>query len=156
MQQNAALIRLLTVYCGSAELARDLTQETLARAWVHWSKVRRMDRPNLWVKQVAINLANSHYRRSRIERAVSRRDGQRSPETYSDPDAAQRLVVKDTLRALSDRQRAAVVLRFLEDLSVEQTAELMNCSAGTVKKLTARALTGLRERLGDSIEVADA
>lgn len=66
------------------------------------------------------------------------------------------LVVKDTLRALSDRQRAAVVLRFLEDLSVEQTAELMNCSAGTVKKLTARALTGLRERLGDSIEVADA
>lgn len=74
-------------------------------------------------------------------------------DAYNDPDAAARLVVSEVLRRLSDRQRAAVVLRFLEDLSVEQTAELMNCSAGTVKKLTARALAGLRERLGDRIEV---
>lgn len=60
VRHNAALIRLLTVYCGDREVARDLTQEALARAWLHWRRVRRMERPDLWVKQVAINLANSH------------------------------------------------------------------------------------------------
>jgi RNA polymerase sigma factor (sigma-70 family) len=58
---------------------------------------------------------------------------------------------------LSDRQRTAVLLRFLEDLSVEQTAELMNCGAGTVKKLTARALAALRLLIAEDFEVpADA
>ncbi|MGI8699694.1 MAG: sigma factor [Nocardioidaceae bacterium] len=54
---------MLRLYCGDPEVARDLAQEALTRAWVHWRKVRRMDRPDLWVRRVALNLANSHFRR---------------------------------------------------------------------------------------------
>ena len=68
--QNARLIRMLTLFCGDAELARDLTQETLVRTWVHWRKVRAMERPDLWAKRVALNLATSQFRRRRTERIV--------------------------------------------------------------------------------------
>ena len=151
--QNAGLIRMLTLYCGDVEAARDLTQETLARAWVHWRRVSRMDRPDLWVKRVAFNLANSQFRRRRIERLVRERTSPADYPLSTDHDSVQRMDMRDALGRLTDRQRAAVVLRFLEDLSVHQTAVLMNCSPGTVKKLTARALTSLRERLGSDVEV---
>jgi RNA polymerase sigma factor (sigma-70 family) len=66
-------------------------------------------------------------------------------------------LVRQALMQLSDRQRIAVLLRFLEDLSVEQTAEMMNCGPGTVKKLTARALAALRLLIAEDFEVpADA
>lgn len=78
----------------------------------------------------------------------------RAEAVRQDPDAPQRLDIRNALARLTDRQRAAVVLRFLDDLSVDQTAELLNCGPGTVKKLTARALTGLRADLGDDVAVA--
>ena len=68
MRQNTALIRMLTLYCGDREVARDLTQETLSRAWVHWRKVRRMDRADLWLRRVAVNLAKSQFRHTKVER----------------------------------------------------------------------------------------
>src|SRR5215217_7344374 len=71
--QNPRLIRMLTLFTGDAELARDLTQETFVRAWVHWRKVRKMDRPDLWTKKVALNLATSQFRRRRTERIIQAR-----------------------------------------------------------------------------------
>jgi len=154
--QNAPLIRMLTLYCGDVEVARDLTQETLARAWVHWKKVRRMDRPDLWLRRVALNLGNSYLRHRKVERAA--RPRARPDEATIEADGpggptADRLLVRGALAQLSDRQRTAVVLRYLDDLSVEQTAELMRCSPGTVKKLVARGLTALRGLIGEDIEV---
>jgi RNA polymerase sigma-70 factor (sigma-E family) len=155
--QNAALIRMLTLYCGDREVARDLAQETLARAWVHWRKVRRMDRPDLWVRRVALNLANSHFRHKRVQEAASGRLSPSENPLLVGAEVGERLLVREALMQLSDRQRTAVLLRFLEDLSVEQTAELMNCGAGTVKKLTARALAALRLLIAEDFEVpADA
>ena len=150
--QNPRLIRMLTLFCGDVELARDLTQETLVRAWVHWRKVRRMDRPDLWTKRVALNLATSQFRRRRTERNVqSRISTGVLLEQFED--GADRLEVRAALMRLTERQRTAILLRYLEDLSVEQTAELMSCSAGTVKKLTARGLVGLRAWVRDDLEV---
>jgi RNA polymerase sigma-70 factor (sigma-E family) len=151
LRHHTALLRLLTLYCGDRELARDLTQETLARVWLHWRKVGRMDRPDLWAKRVALNLANSHFRRRRVER--SRRHLLVEGPTESSSDAGSRIFVEQVLSGLTARQRTAVLLRFLEDLSVEQTSELMGCSQGTVKKLTARALVELRATVGAEIEV---
>lgn len=150
--QNPRLIRMLTLFCGDAELARDLTQETLARTWVHWRKVRKMDRPDLWAKRVALNLATSQFRRRRTERIVLGRFSTGAMLEHLD-EGGDRLVIRAALMRLSERQRTAVLLRYLEDLSVEQTAELMSCSAGTVKKLTARGLVGLRAWVGDDVEV---
>src|SRR4051794_39357039 len=127
---HRALLRLLTLYCGDGEVARDLTQETLARAWVHWRKVSRMDRPDLWLRRVALNLANSHFRHCRVERSAPNRTGPHHPTAWVDGPgvaAADRLVVREALARLSDRQRTVIVLRYLEDLSVEQTAALMGC-----------------------------
>lgn len=149
--QNVGLIRMLTLYCGDGEVARDLTQEALARAWVHWHKVRRMDRPDLWVRRVALNLAKSHFRRGRVARAAQWR---RAESTVAVSDPADRLCMQEAMGHLTERQRASVVLRFFEDLSVEQTAALMGCSAGTVKKLTARALERLRQRIDEDFEVS--
>jgi RNA polymerase sigma-70 factor (sigma-E family) len=155
--QNAPLLRMLTLYCGDVEVARELTQETLARSWVHWNKVRRMDRPDLWLRRVAINLANSHFRHRKVERSAPRRPAPSELAAQSgEPGGltAERIVVRDALAMLTDRQRTALILRYLDDLSVEQTAELMGCSTGTVKKLAARGLTALRALIGDDIEVS--
>ena len=112
------------------------------RAWVHWRKVRRMDRPDLWTKRVALNLATSQFRRRRTERIVH---GRISTGLLLEQleEGGDRVAVRAALMRLTERQRTAILLRYLEDLSVEQTAELMSCSAGTVKKLTARGLMGL-------------
>jgi RNA polymerase sigma-70 factor (sigma-E family) len=152
--QNAALIRMLTLYCGDAEVARDLAQEALARTWVHWQKVRRMDRPDLWVRRVALNLGKSHFRRLRVAREAQRRQAYSDESMTAVADSVDRLYMREALAHLTERQRESVLLRFLEDLTVEQTAELMGCSAGTVKKLTARALEALRQRVNEDFEVA--
>ena len=152
MHQNTPLIRMLTLYCGDREIARDLTQETLARAWVHWRKVRTMDRADLWLRRVAVNLANSHFRHRRVERSA-RTQLVAAEERTENHDTVAGLVVRAALANLTPRQRGAVVLRFMDDLSVEQTAAVMGCSEGTVKKLTARALVTLREQIGVDFEV---
>ena len=123
LRQNAALIRFLTLYCGDVEMARDITQETLARVWAHWHKVQRMDRPDLWAKRVALNLTNSQFRHRRVERG--RLHLLVEPNLPPGTDPGDRLHVRDALATLSARQRTAILLRFLEDLSVEQTSELM-------------------------------
>jgi RNA polymerase sigma factor (sigma-70 family) len=66
----------------------------------------------------------------------------------SDAEVADRLVMAQALRMLSPGQRAVLVLRFFEDLSERQTAELLGCSVGTVKSQTARGLAALRRRIG--------
>lgn len=151
LRQNAALVRFMTLYCGDIETARDVTQETLARVWAHWRKVQGMDRPDLWAKRVAVNLANSQFRHRGVERARLHELVQHNP--LPGPDLGDRLQVREALGTLSTRQRTAILLRFFEDLSVDQTSELMGCSQGTVKKLTARGLVGLRSAIGTDIEV---
>jgi RNA polymerase sigma-70 factor (sigma-E family) len=151
LRHNAGLIRLLTLYCGDVEVARDITQETLVRVWANWRRVGRMDRPDLWAKRVALNLATSRFRHRSVERSRMHLLVDHHVEVA--PDLGDRMLVRHALAGLSPRQRTAILLRFLEDLSVEQTSELMGCSEGTVKKLTARALLGLRAGIGTDTEV---
>ena len=151
------LIRTLTLYCGDPEVARDLAQDALARTYASWRRVREMTYPRLWVNRVAINLANSRFRRMKAERRALEAERTRVVRHHADPDPVTAVLVRRALATLPPRQRAAVILRFFDDLSVEETAELMNCGAGTVKKLTKRALDGLREQLGREfpVEVGD-
>lgn len=153
LRNNTALIRFLTLYCGDRETARDLAQETLARAWLNWRKVRGLDRPDLWARRVALNLANSQFRHARVERA--RRHLLVAESVRTGPDVGEQMHVQQVLSGLTERQRAAVLLRFFEDLSVADTSELMGCTQGTVKKLTARALAELRANVTIDAEVAE-
>src|SRR6266571_3426935 len=117
----AAAVRLGYLLTGDRELARDLVQDAF------------------------VNLAISNARKVKAERArverLARMPGVGSPK---DHDVAAREDLRRALLRLPDRQRAAVVLRFYEDLSVEQTADVMGCPAGTVKSLVSRAMDSLR------------
>lgn len=134
----------MTLYTGDADLAVELAQEALARALRDWRRVTALDAPSAWTHRVAVNLANSHFRRRRYERAARACAGARVPDRWHDPDAVLHQVVVQAVAALPRRQREAVVLRFLLDLSVLSTAAHMDCSAGTVRALTSQGIARLR------------
>jgi DNA-directed RNA polymerase specialized sigma24 family protein len=144
------LVRLLTLYCGDRDVALDLAQETLARGCAHWPAVHDMGDQRAWFTRVALNLANSRWRRLRVERRIVAVIGVRgaAPPGF---DPTETLAVRAAVAGLPDRQRAAIVLRYFDDLDLAATAAVMRCSTGTVKKLTARGIAGLRNRLGVDI-----
>jgi RNA polymerase sigma factor (sigma-70 family) len=140
------LVRLLTVFSGDRDTALDLAQETCARGCAKWSSVKNMDDQRAWFTKVALNLARSRWRRNAVERRVLGLLGSR-PAPTEQTDIAQALTVQAAMARLSPRQRAAVALRYLDDLDLATTAAAMRCSEGTVKKLTARGLATLRTLL---------
>ena len=137
----ASLHRTAYLLCGDWHLANDLVQETFVQAFRHWRRVQRADNQNAYVKRILINEFSRHWQRYRAlpERADH-------PEVAV-PDVSDEVVNRaDLLRALLTlpaRQRATVVLRYLEGMSERETAAVMRCSAGTVKSQTARALNTL-------------
>lgn len=141
------LVRVLTLYCSDREVALDLAQETMVRACLHWPTVLAASDQRAWLTRVALNLANSRWRRIRVERRVLPTLAQAESQADS-PDLDTALAVRKALGCLTARQRMAVVLRYFDDLDLATTAEVMGCSTGTVKKLTARGLAGLRPVLG--------
>jgi RNA polymerase sigma-70 factor (ECF subfamily) len=149
------LVGTLTLYCGNPDVAEELAQETLARACSSWSKVRRMDAPGPWVNRVAINLANSYFRRRAAERRATER--LETPMSSRNPDTALSVTIRRAVAALPKRQRTALVFRYFGDLSVAQVAELMGASEGAVRRLTHTAIASLRKQEGlQDLEVSDA
>ena len=150
------LVGTLTLYCGDRDVAQELAQEALARACLSWSKVSKMDAPGPWINRVAINLANSHFRRRAAERrAQDRLESAVSDHRTADTDLA--LTIRRAVAALPKRQRTALVLRYFNDLPVAQVAELMGASEGAVRRLTHTAIASLRKQEGlHDLEVSDA
>lgn len=142
-QQHPRLVRSLAVYTGDRDLAEELAQEALARAYRDWAHVSGLDRPEAWAHRVAVNLANSHFRRRRYEQAARARAAARTPVSSDPPPPLDRTVVA-ALAQLTRRQREALVLRFVLDLSVAATAQHMGCAEGTVRALTAQGVAALR------------
>jgi RNA polymerase sigma-70 factor (sigma-E family) len=144
VQRRAApLHRTAYLLCGDWHVANDLVQETLAKAFRHWRRVRRADNPDAYVHRMLINEANQHWRRHR--KVVPFVAGVHDP---SIPDVSEQIVERSALLrallALPPRQRATVVLRYLADMSERETAEVLQCSLGTVKSQTSRALDTLK------------
>jgi RNA polymerase sigma factor (sigma-70 family) len=144
-----ALFGALALYCGNTELAEDLTQETLLRVWTHWESVSETDRPDRWALRVAFNLAKSGWRRRRIERAI---DVARSAEEPLRVDPTDMIAVRAAVALLPSRQRAAIVVRYFNDLSVADAALVLGCAEGTVRALTHQAVANLRLNLEDDRE----
>jgi len=139
------LVRALAAYTGDQDVAVELAQEAMARVCLHWKKVRNLDAPTAWAHRVAVNLANSHLRRTRYERAAWARAAAQPPAGQGDALEPVPEWLSRALRELPARQREAVVLRFVLDLSVTQTAEHMRCAPGTVRALTAQGVARLRQ-----------
>jgi RNA polymerase sigma-70 factor (ECF subfamily) len=139
------LVGFLSLYCGNAALGEELAQETLARVWTNWAKVSRLQSPTGWAHRVALNLANSHLRRRHVERRVRALIANGELEAEPPVDHAAALDVRRAVAGLPRRQRAAIVLRYFVDLSVDDTAKALGCAPGTVKSLTHKAIKALAE-----------
>jgi len=124
---------------GRRTEAEDVAQETLARCFVHWRKVR--DYAEAWVVRVAGNLAIDTWRRGKVVGGSV--DDSTADVTTPGPDP-QRLDLHHALRRLSRRQREVLVLRFLADLPEADVAQALGCSVGSVKQHAARGLAALR------------
>lgn len=144
---HVRLVGMLTLYVGDRHLAEDLAQETLIRLHEHWPKVRRHPSPTAWASRVALNLAGSWWRRRDAERRAIRKASDQPARPAHDQ--ADVLAVRQAVRALPRRQRAVVVLRFYQGLSVRETAAAMACPEGTVKSLTSLAIAALRRDFDD-------
>ncbi|MFL6075252.1 MAG: SigE family RNA polymerase sigma factor [Mycobacteriales bacterium] len=145
-----ALRRSAYLLCGDWHRADDLVQVTITKLYVHWRRASRADNLDAYTRQILLRSWLDERRLGwfrRVRAAGSAADIPDRPALTSDPD--QRLALRQALSQLPPRQRATVVLRFWEDLSVAETARLLRCSEGTVKSQTAQALTALRRLLAE-------
>lgn len=141
-----SLRRLAGVLCHDWQRADDLVQATLEKLYVHWGRAQAATHPDAYARTVLVR-EFIHDRRSSWARRVS------LSETVADMPAAAtdhdvRLDLQAAVAALPARQRATLVLRYYCDLNVEQSAEILGCSPGTVKSHTSRALEAVRLTLG--------
>ena len=145
--RSAALLRLAVLLTGDRHDGEDLLQIALTKAYRSWWRLRSPELAEAYVRRILVTSVTSWRRRGAARERATDWVPDR-PVAGPDAEVADRIVLAQALRLLSPGQRAVLVLRFFEDLSEQQTAELLGCSAGTVKSQTARGLAALRRRIG--------
>src|SRR5262245_29226601 len=131
--------------CHDWHLAQDLAQTTLAKMFVRWHRIDKADNPDAYGRKVLLRVFFDHQRRaSRREVVVERVVEPAAPADTPDL----RLTLLDALGRLPARDRAILVLRYWEDLSIDTVAELLGVTPSVVKSQSARSLTRLRTMLG--------
>jgi len=133
---------------GDRALAEDLVQDAFVRVLGRFHDLRNRDAFWWYLRRTVVNLSNSHFRRRRVERAWLERQRPKTAATPG-PDLEERHRVLAALMTLRPEQRAAVVLRYYEDLTEADTAEALGRPIGTVKSMVSRGMDRLREELGD-------
>jgi RNA polymerase sigma factor (sigma-70 family) len=149
----ARAVRLAALTGGPGIDTQAIAADALARVWLKWRN-RTVDDFWPYLRVAVVNGVRSAERHRQV---VERHAQQERPVTSapgSEPAIVERAAVAAVLARLPNRQRTALVLRYFEDLSVEQCARVMRCSVGTAKSTTARALAALRavlEEQGDDV-----
>jgi RNA polymerase sigma-70 factor (sigma-E family) len=142
-----ALVRFANLLTGDAHLAEDLVQDALARLYLRWSRIGRSDHLDLYVRKVVVNAYRSWWRRpTNQERPAADPGLDRAEPVRHDTEAAERDAMWRLIQDLPRRQRAVIVLRYYEDLDDASIAEILDCSAVTVRTHAMRALHTLRSR----------
>ena len=155
--RSADLLRVAVHMCGNRDAAWDLTQTALEKAYRAWTRIEQTEDPYGYVRRILVNTHRDGWRRTT---ALNRLFGRREPDEIGfengevvartsgavDPGevATRRRQTAALLDRLAPRERAVIVLRFLEDLSEAETAEELGVSVGTVKSTQSRALAKLR------------
>lgn len=138
---SVPLRRTALLMCGDWHRAEDLVQTTLTKLFRAWSRVRDLEHREAYARRTlirtAIDESRLHWRRERTAGAVP-------DHPVPEVDSGLAIDLRRALAALPVRQRATVVLRHWEDLSVPEVATLLNCTEGTVKSQSAKALATLR------------
>lgn len=146
--RSPALLRTAYMLSGNRADAEDLLQTALAKTYLAWDRIREREAVDGYVRRIMVNTQTSWWRKRKVDEYPT---GE-LPEGPAGRDVTADLDLHDALwtalSGLPKRQRAMVVLRYYEDLSEAETAEVMGVSVGTVKSTTSRALSKLRDTSG--------
>ena len=144
--RSASLHRTAYLLVGDRGLAQDLLQEALTKTYVAWPRLRVPGKAEAYTRKALTTTAITWYRR----RSWGERPVDTVPERAGaghDDDVATRDLLWQALQALPPRQRAAIVLRFYEDLPEADIAAVMRCRTGTARSLISRGMAALRSEL---------
>jgi len=146
-QQYPLLVAVGVAVLGRVDVARDLAQETMARAHANWPTVAAVDVPEAWLRRVMNNLVTDHLRRQRVEqRALERLVSRPVPESTVTMSVTR---MDELLAVLPERQRLVVALTYVCDLSVADVAAVLEIAPGTVKASLWKARRNLEKHLND-------
>lgn len=144
-----AVVRTVELMVGDHEAALDIAQEAFARLYRHWKKISRYERPDAYVRRIAINLAISHLRRRSVQaRALALLLPETEHQTAPDD------VVLTAVRRLPAAQRAATVLFYFEDQPSSEIARILDCAESTVRVHLHKARSKLAQMLAEIDEGA--
>lgn len=141
LAQHARLVRALHGYVADVGMAEECAQEALIRLCARWGTWRQPDDPAGWLFRVAFNVARSARRRRAIEQRAARTFPAPQPAVTAEPSDP---TVLYALRRLPHRQRTVIILRYLLDMSVEDTARVLTTTPAAVRATAHRAVTTLR------------
>ncbi len=149
-RRSSAMRGTAFLLCGDWHRAEDLVQNTFVKLYRAWNRIEARDALDAYTRQILVHTYLDEARRGFFfrEKVTAEQTDRTAPVAGSPED---RLVLLHALAGVPARQRAALVLRFWEDLSVDETAKAMGCSAGTVKSQTSRGLDALRDLVPTTI-----
>ena len=131
------MVKLATLTTGSIALGEEIAQDAFEQLHRNWNTV---EHPRTWLRTAVVNRSTDWVRRQGIER-------RHTPEATEPIAADEGIAMREALKAVTPRQRTAIVLRYYEDLPEAEIAELLGCRPGTVKSLLSRGLRTLRKEL---------
>ncbi|NLT55583.1 MAG: SigE family RNA polymerase sigma factor [Actinomycetales bacterium] len=153
MARQEPLRRSAFLLCRDVHQADDLVQTTITKLYLNWHRACRANSLDAYAYTVLVRVFLDEQRRGWWKVRLT----DRTPDRVAEPeDTATRLSVRDALATLRPRHRAVLVLRYYQDLTIEQAADALRCSPGTIKSQTHRALEALRLALADAPEAARA
>jgi RNA polymerase sigma-70 factor (sigma-E family) len=144
--RGAALLRTAHQLTGHPLDAEDLLQNALTKTYLAWDRIQDRAALDGYVRRAMVNINISQWRRRRLEEYPS----EDLPEVAPEAEASGELhdLLEQALRRLPDRMRAAIVLRYYEDMTESEIARTLGISLGTVKSTMSRAMAKLRVELG--------
>lgn len=145
--RQPGLLRTAYLLTGDPHTAEDLVQTTFAKLYLSWDKVQRRELVDGYVRRILVNESNSLWRRAWKRRETSTDTVPDHPAVTGTPDDGVKAALWQFVQSLPRKQRAVVVLRFYEDLSEAEVADVLGVSVGTVKSQSSRALAALRARI---------
>lgn len=152
--RQASLLRTAYLLTGDRHTAEDLTQTAFAKLYLAWDKVRDQGSLDGYVRRIVVNEHHSLWRRAWKRRELSSDQLPEHPQhdEYDEYDAGVGRELWDLVQTLPRKARAVVVLRYYEELSEAETAEVLGISVGTVKSQASRALAALRARAPQTLD----